>query len=167
MRVLKPGDRILVSTSFKRANCRSPGHQDILALMYFNNYLSRDIASAEQSARKGKSIKFGNSMPTQAISSSWLSWRICKLMGHLIPSSMVSPFINVSDSRRRWDLSCCESLSFQASRQRKRFTSPGDKRDDKYPEFCTEGTVRQAHRNYFNDGNHITYRKRSMAWKSL
>jgi hypothetical protein len=96
-----------------------------------------------------------------------LSWRICKLMGHLIPSSMVSPFINFSDSRRGWDLSCCESFPFQTSRQRKRFTSPGDKRDDKYPEFCIEGTICQAYRYYFNDGNHITYRKRSLAWKSL
>ena len=167
MGVLKPGDRILVSTSFKRANCRSLGHQDILALMYFNSYLPRDIASAEQSARNGKSIKFGNSMPMRAISSSWLSWRICKLMGHLIPSSMVPSFINLSDSRRRWDLSRCESLSFQTPRQRKRFTFTGDKRDDKYPEFCIEGTVCQAHRYYFNYGNHITYRKRSMAWKSV
>jgi hypothetical protein len=90
MGVLKPGDRILVSNPFTPTNCRSLGHQDILALMFFNNYLPRDIASAEQSARKGKSIKFGNSMPMQAISSSWLSWRICKLTGHLIPSSMVS-----------------------------------------------------------------------------
>src|SRR5271155_415241 len=117
MGVLKPGDRILVSTSFKQANRRSLGHLDILAVMYFNNYLPRDIASAEQFARNGKSIKFGNSMPTQAISSSWLLWRTCKLTEHLIPSSMVPPFINFFDRRRRWDLSCCESLSFQAARQ--------------------------------------------------
>ena len=44
-----------------------------------------------------------------------------------------SPFVNVSNSRRRWNLSCCESVPFQAGRQRERFTFTSDKRDDKYP----------------------------------
>lgn len=39
--------------------------------------------------------------------------------------------------------------------------------NDKYPQFRVEGTVCEARRHYFDDGNNITYRQRSMAGESL